>query len=47
MNTILAFGFHGFHGHGSVGLAIVLLSLAIIAAVFVLTNSDRSDDKKP
>lgn len=45
MNTILAFGFHGMHGAGR--LVLVLLALAIIAAVFLLANSDRSDDKKP
>jgi hypothetical protein len=45
MNTILAFGFHGMHGAGR--LVLVLLALAIIAAIFLLANSDRSDDKKP
>jgi hypothetical protein len=45
MNTLLAFGFHG--GHGSARLALVVVALAIIAAVFLLASSDRSGDKKP
>jgi hypothetical protein len=42
---MLAFGFHG--GHGGARLAVVILALAIIAGVFLLARSDKSDDKKP
>jgi hypothetical protein len=45
MNTLLAFGFHG--GHHAGGLVVVILALAIIAGIFLLANSDKSDDKKP
>jgi hypothetical protein len=45
MNTMLAFGFHG--GHGAGRLVVLLLGLAIIATVFLLANSGKSDDKKP
>jgi hypothetical protein len=45
MNTMLAFGFHG--GHHAGGLVLVILALVIIAGIFLLTNSDRSNDKKP
>ena len=45
MNTILAFGFHD--GHGARGLVMVLLALAILATVFLLVKSERSNDKKP
>ncbi len=44
MNTMLAFGFHG--GHGFAGLALIILALAIIAAIFLLTERDRGDGEK-
>jgi hypothetical protein len=45
MKTILAFGFHGGHGAGS--LLVVVLALAVIASIFLLANSDKSNGNKP
>jgi hypothetical protein len=48
MNTlhpILAFALHH-GGRGFGGLFLIILALALIAAVFILTDHDRRDDKK-
>jgi hypothetical protein len=46
LHPILAFGIH--HGGRDFGgLFLIILALAIIAAIFILTDRDRRDDKKP